>query len=213
MLKGRFPSRTTQFCTERLKLEPINAVTHPILDSGTSIVSWIGERAEESPKRAAKPMLERLRWKEAGSSLILYRPVHKWTAADVFALAKYHGIKPNPLYLMGMGRVGCLPCINAGKNEISQITTRFPEIIARLREWEMIVSLVSRRGASTFFHSFDNMTLLSTEEIFAASCIDATVEWAKTTRGGQQFDLMQALAATIYEEDGAMCESAYGLCE
>jgi hypothetical protein len=34
MLKGRFPSRKAQFCTERLKLEPINAITHPLLESG-----------------------------------------------------------------------------------------------------------------------------------------------------------------------------------
>lgn len=142
MLKGRFPSRTAQFCTERLKLEPINAITHPILAAGGKIVSWIGEMAEESPRRAAKPQIQRIRW-PGGGSLILYRPIQKWTKADNFALAKRHGIKPNPLYAMGMKRVGCLPCINCGKEELQQIDRRFPEVIDRLLEWERIVALVS----------------------------------------------------------------------
>lgn len=209
MLKGRFPSRTAQFCTERLKLEPINAITHPLLESGTSIVSWLGERAEESPKRAAKPVLDRIRW-QSGASLIRYRPIHGWSAADVFALAKRHGIKPNALYLMGMGRVGCMPCVNGSKDELAQIDRRFPEVIVRLAEWERIVALVSRRGEATFFPA---PMVPGDENDFTRANILAAVEWARTSRGGKQFDLMQALAATIHEEDGAMCESAYGLCE
>lgn len=94
ILKGRFPSRMAQFCTEFLKLEPINAITHPILESGGRIVSWIGERADESVKRAAKPAMERIRW-DGGGQLILYRPIHQWKAEDCFAIAKRHGIAPN----------------------------------------------------------------------------------------------------------------------
>lgn len=202
MLKGRFPSRTAQFCTERLKLEPINAITHPILETGRHVVSWIGEMAEESERRKAKKPLERIRW-PSGGQLILYRPIHGWTKADNFALAKRHGIKPNALYQMGMGRVGCF-CINQGKDEIAQWDKRFPEVIDRIRSWELIVALVSRRQAATFF-----APMLGN----IPNNIDAVIEWTRTSRGGKQFDLLQALSRAEAEEVGLMCESAYGLCE
>ena len=205
MLKGRFPSRTAQFCTERLKLEPINAITHPILEAGDNIVSWIGEMAEESPKRAAKPKMQRIRWPGEGGSLVLYRPIHSWTKADNFALAKRHGIKPNALYQMGMGRVGCQPCINCGKDELAQIDQRFPEVIERIAVWQSIVAAVPRRQAATFF-SGDAADPTKGD-------IRNAVEWAKTTRGGKQFDLLQRMRRDQADEEGAMCESAYGLCE
>lgn len=208
MLKGRFPSRTAQFCTERLKLEPINAITHPILEAGGNIVSWIGEMAEESPRRAAKLQMQRIRWPGEGGSLFLYRPIQKWTKADNFALAKRHGVLPNPLYQMGFGRVGCLLCINCGKQEIAQADQRFPEVIDRIREWEKIVALVSRRGEATFFPA----PMIPGNENTRAR-IDEAVKWAKTTRGGKQFDLLQRLSRDRADEEGAMCESAYGLCE
>lgn len=204
MLKGRFPSRTAQFCTERLKLEPINAIVHPILEAGGRVVSWIGEMAEESQRRAAKPPIQRIRW-DGGGQLILYRPIHKWTKADNFALAKRHGIDPNPLYHMGFGRVGCLLCINCEKSEIAQAAKRFPEVIERIRVWQGIVASVSRRQAATFFSG-------SAADPMAGD-IDRMVQWSATTRGGRQFDMMQALARAEAEEVGLMCESAYGLCE
>jgi 3'-phosphoadenosine 5'-phosphosulfate sulfotransferase (PAPS reductase)/FAD synthetase len=203
MLKGRFPSRTAQFCTERLKLEPINAIVHPILESGGRVVSWIGEMAEESPRRAAKPAIQRIRW-TGGGQLVLYRPIHKWTKADNFALAKRHGIDPNPLYKMGFGRVGCMLCINCGKNEIAKADQHFPEVITRIREWERIVALVSRRQSASFMPPMIAST---------PNSIDQAVEWSKTSRGGRQFDLLQRLRRDQADEEGAMCESAYGLCE
>ena len=203
MLKGRFPSRKAQFCTERLKLEPINAVTHPLLEAGHTVVSWIGERADESTERAAKPTLERHRW-EGGGNLILWRPIHKWTKPECFALAKRHGVKPNPLYQMGMGRVGCF-CINATKGEIAQVDRRFPEIIERIAKWQAIVASVSRRQSATYFKGTADDPLTGD--------IRRMVEWALTSRGGKQFSLLDAITRAEDEERGPMCESAYGLCE
>jgi 3'-phosphoadenosine 5'-phosphosulfate sulfotransferase (PAPS reductase)/FAD synthetase len=204
MLKGRFPSRKAQFCTERLKLEPINAVVHPLLDAGHTVVSWIGERAEESDERAAKPAFERIRWATGGGNLVLWRPIHKWTKPEAFALAKRHGIKPNPLYQMGMGRVGCF-CVNATKGEVAQVDRRFPEVIERISTWQGIVAAVSRRQSATFFAGTASDPL--------SGDIRRVVEWAKTSRGGKQFSLLDAIARAEDEERGPMCESAYGLCE
>lgn len=205
LLKARFPSRKAQFCTEELKLEPINRVIHPLLEAGHNVVSWIGERADESAARAAKPPIQRIRWPKPGGNLVLYRPIHKWAKADCFAIAKRHGVKPNSLYQMGMKRVGCMLCINCSKEEVGQVDRRFPEMIERIAKWERLVAKVSRRGAASFF--------AGTVDDPEAGQVKQVVEWSRTTRGGKQFDLLQAIARNEQEEQGAMCESAYGLCE
>ena len=120
-----------------------------------------------------------------------------------------------------MGRVGCFPCINAGKAELRQIAARYPEAVERLMEWESIVAEASKHGVATFFAS--DVTPqgaaigrelrakggASAEEIAAQPWPRANevFEWAKTTRGGQQYDLLG------YAEDGLSCSSQYGLCE
>lgn len=207
MIKGRFPSRKAQFCTEELKVIPANAVQDELLDAGVSVVNWLGERADESLNRAKKPPIQRILMRPGSRvSRVLYRPIHKWTAADTFEIARRHGIKPNPLYSMGMGRVGCMPCINCRKDELAQIARRFPQHIDRIREWETIVALVARRGHGTFFPI--SISAIGDPKWEGAS-IDDAVEWSRTSRGGRNFDIFNAIA----DHSPTMCESAYGLCE
>ena len=37
---------------------------------------------------------------------------------------------------MGMGRVGCMPCINCRKDELLEISKRFPEVIERITRFQ-----------------------------------------------------------------------------
>lgn len=132
----------------------------------------------------------------------IYRPILRWTAAEVFAKHREHGVEPNPLYKMGMNRVGCMPCINASKDDLAEIARRFPEQIERIAEWERIVSGASKRGLSSFFPTREeNMGGLADR-----TTIWKAVEWARTTRGGAQFDLLKTGEAPA-------CSSSYGLCE
>lgn len=210
MWKGRFPSTKARFCTFDLKHEPIRTqVVLPALEEYDEVISWQGVRAQESPARAALSM-----WEEDADNtpgLHIYRPILNWTHEDVFDLAKRHGIKPNPLYQQGCSRVGCMPCIHARKSELAEIFARWPEEIARVAEWERLVAACSRRGNSTFFPSTHDprraekrIEFITVEDYGIASYRD----WAMTTRGGSQFDL---LAAT---NDKTICSSVYaGVCE
>lgn len=210
MWKGRFPSTKARFCTFDLKHEPIRTqIVLPALEEYDEVISWQGVRAQESPARAALAM-----WEEDADNtpgLHVYRPILKWTHEDVFALAKRHGIKPNPLYQQGCSRVGCMPCIHAKKSELAEIFARWPEEIARVAEWERLVAACSRRGNSLFFPTTHDprraekrIEVITVEEYGIASYRD----WAMTTRGGSQFDL---LAAT---NDKTVCSSVYaGVCE
>lgn len=211
LIHGRFPSRKAKFCTEDLKLAPLFATRTALLTSGISTVDWVGERAQESQARAKKPVIER-RVEPSGASRVVYRPIHGLTAADVFAIAKRHGVKPNPLYLLGASRVGCWPCINSQKSEIALIAKHTPEVIEQLREWERLVSLVSRRDAggdgswATFFPA-DKVP--GDPDDWSRGQIDKVVAWTKTSHGGRQFDMIQQLE----RDDAPLCFSQYNLCE
>lgn len=200
--KGRFPSSKVAFCSEELKRNPIiNQVQNPILDSGDDVISWQGVRRDESLRRRFLPERELKSTHKNGAELWNYRPILDWTADDCFAMHKKHGIKHNPLYEMGMGRVGCMPCINCRKDELLEISKRFPEVIDRIRQWEDVVKQASKLGA-TFFAS-TGVSL----EFAATQTIDKVVEWAQTGRGGHTFDMFRM------QNDGPVCSSIYGLCE
>ncbi|TWB00401.1 3'-phosphoadenosine 5'-phosphosulfate sulfotransferase (PAPS reductase)/FAD synthetase [Gluconacetobacter diazotrophicus] len=200
--KGRFPSRRAQFCTTELKVSPLGEFMLSLRDlyRGLPLESWQGVRRDESVARA-----DALMWEIGDGGWWIHRPIIHWTAQDTFAIAARYGIEPNPLYRMGMRRVGCMPCINCGKGEIAEIARRWPDVVERIRAWEAATSRASKRTHSTFFH-FDEMAGRTDAEHAAANSIDQAVAWSRTSRGGRQFDL-EAFAPA------AECSSVYGHCE
>ncbi|SFV14354.1 phosphoadenosine phosphosulfate reductase family protein [Pseudomonas sp. OV546] len=207
--KGRFPSRNAQFCTMELKRDPmLEQVVMPLMGQGEMIISWQGVRADESLNRRYLTECD-----EVGGGLFNYRPILKWDIPAVFEAHRYMGIKPNPLYSQGMGRVGCMPCINCRKDELREIAFRFPEVIDRIDRWERIVQQASKRGAATFFagsnakHPKGSITDMTALEVMEIASIRQAVEWSRTARGGIQYDLLTTGA------DKTACASAYGLCE
>lgn len=203
LVHGRFPSTKVRFCSQELKRDPlIEQVNIPLLEQGDEVWSWQGVRADESLARRDLLELE-----EVGGGLWNYRPILKWTAEDCFAMHRKHGIKHNPLYEQGMGRVGCMPCIHARKDELLEISKRFPEEIERVAKWEELICQVSKTGKASFFAASElgagNAAQVSLEQ----HGIWAKVEWAKTSRGGTQYDFLRV------QNDGPSCSSIYGLCE
>lgn len=200
MLKGRFPSRKAQFCTEALKRDVAVEFQLGLQEQGHQVISWQGVRRDESEARSDAKLTERI-----GRGLWAFRPLVAWTAADVFAFCAARSIQPNPLYLQGASRVGCMPCINCRKDELQQIARRWPEHPQRISDWELLVSQCSKRGFSTFFA--DSHKDPDRRQVFADLNVWSRIEWAKTTRGGRQFDLLAGL------DEPHACASAYGLCE
>lgn len=194
--KGRFPSRRAQFCTEELKTTPLQNAQCDLIDAGFAVWSWQGIRADESLERRYRPSFEQL-----DDHLFVNRPILRWSAADTFKAMEYCGIKPNPLYRLGMKRVGCMPCMNCGKDELSEIAKRWPEVIVRIVKWEAAVKAASKRNGASFFSAPDD----GRGELQGRN-ITERVEWAKTSRGGRQFDLFEDLPSP-------KCSSHYSLCE
>ena len=219
MLKGRFPSIKTRFCTDELKLVPMfEQVSAPLARAGRVVVSWQGVRAEESFARSHLPKRQRIslapysvrkavRDEAEGWRAYAFRPLIHWTVADVFAFHKRHSVAPNPLYAQGMTRVGCMPCINVKKEEMRAVDQSFPEHIERIEEWEAIVSEVSKRGCATFFSAADDPNYVEGEIVTVKTHgIRNRVEWSRTSRGGKQLDF--GLRSDMITE----C-NAWGTCE
>lgn len=204
--KGRFPSTKVAFCSEELKRNPIiDQVQKPLLETG-NVISWQGVRRNESLNRRFLTERELKMTAENGNELWNYRPILDWTADDCFEMHRKHSIKHNPLYEQGMGRVGCMPCINARKDELNEIAKRFPEVIERIEQWEVAVGMAARRGESTFFTAEGLPPGSSPKQHYDAGNIIQVIKWAATSRGGKQRDFFR-------EMDGPVCSSIYGLCE
>lgn len=195
IIKGRFPSRRAQFCTQFLKTEPLTEYAMGLIDKGYAVWSWQGIRADEGGRRRWAKEFE-----EVGGGLYIHRPILRWTAADCFEAMQVCGVEPNPLYKLGMGRVGCMPCINAGKDEVREIAKRFPAHIDRIEEWEAVVGLASKRGTSFFPAPEDGRA-----DIMGRN-VREVVQWSRTTRGGRQVSLFA-------DDEPSACSSSYGLCE
>lgn len=223
--KNRFPSRKAQFCTQELKRYPLDNHNLELISQGYVVESWQGVRRDESEARKFLPETEM-----AAEGWLIVRPIIDWNIEQVIQFVVVDmGIRLNPLYSQGMGRVGCMPCINCNKNELSEIAARFPHHIDRIREWEQLIAKASKRGFTTFFcgsamrsdvplpgyvykpakdsNGNDLAPYVEGDElIYKRYNIDEMVRWSRTSRGGKHFDLFKG-----QEESG--CTSIYGLCE
>jgi 3'-phosphoadenosine 5'-phosphosulfate sulfotransferase (PAPS reductase)/FAD synthetase len=131
MDKQMVPTTGVRFCTQELKIYPMHRWIEALPDG--DVVLYQGIRGDESPARALMP--SRTRVDDAGGYEIV-RPIFDWTVEQVFELHRKHGIQPSPLYLSGLSRVGCMPCIMANKRELRQIAERFPEVRQKIEQLE-----------------------------------------------------------------------------
>lgn len=196
-IKGRFPSRTAQFCTEKLKIVPmLRWVEENLADE--EFVRYTGVRNDESE---ARKDIQEVGW-DALFDCEVRAPLAKWKKEECFKFVRDAGEPINLLYSLGFSRVGCAPCVNSGKDDITHWAQRAPEMIDKVRRWEQSVK-------RTFFAPCvpgikPRLSPWGKVEIF--NWVDEVVEWAKTDRGGKQFNIFSSLQP-------AACESKYGLCE
>ena len=198
--KRRFPSTQVRFCTEELKIIPLAKHMDSIEESSKANqhMIWVGIRAEESDARRKMPevLSSNVKYPPRKTSWQLrHHPLLDWSVQDVFDIHKKHNIKPNPLYKMGMSRVGCFPCIMARQSEMRKIFKVSPETIDRIEEWERQVSAVSKTGVSTLIAVAD-----------LPKGVPAGIRaYAEYLDSGPELPGL--------EQDFTGCMSVYGLCE
>ena len=179
-----FPSVLRKWCTSELKLNPLKRFLDSIEDD---YISCIGIRRAESKKRSS--YLEK-EWSEYFDCYV-WRPIIEWTEQDVIGIHSKYKIMPNDLYLdHSVNRVGCWPCIQCRKKEISKIDNQRIDIIRRLEKY---ISQYCKSPPATFFLS----------RLSGRMEIDEIIQWSKTSRGGRQYQLFET------EEAGCV---RWGLC-
>ena len=190
--RGMFPSRTRRFCTQELKVVPMQGYINALVDAGADILNVVGIRADESESRSKLPEWE---WTE-GFDCEVWRPLISWSEQDVIDIHHRHGLRPNPLYLRGAARVGCYPCIFARKDEIRSIADNDPWKIVQIAslEREVVARAEARNAAKgetfeslghmrpAFFQAMGALRSEGTDGRMVP--IAEVVEWSRTSRGG-----------------------------
>lgn len=190
-----FPTSGRKWCTDELKIQPTRRWLDALRDSTSEDVRvLVGIRREES--RARRDIAER-EFSDAYDCLV-WRPLVDWTLADVMAEHHRAGVPVNPLYQLGAERVGCWPCINAGKAEIELVSRLTPERIDLIRDMERETknTMFSRELPKSEREPGSKRTELPL-------AIDDAVAWSRTERGGKKIRLVQAPSGC----------ARWGLCE
>jgi hypothetical protein len=155
-------------------------------------------------------------WEEKGGGYWIERPLFHWKVGEVFAIHKRHGIEPNPLYKMGVGRVGCWPCIMVNKRELRALMKFTPEIVGRLVNLEARLNEAVRAkdpsaGWRSFFradyipqrHCSQPFTTKDGRPIRVPTVVDVF----------RYLELAEAQGDLFHEPEGPSCMSVYNLCE
>ena len=135
MTEVMLPSRHARLCTRLLKTDPWFRWLREQSDADQMLVllgmraaesvdrrknygdlvatdlHTMGEISSESPKKTAAVKVQ--------------LPIVNWTTPQVFEFLRHRGDKINPLYAKGHKRVGCFPCVLAGKGSM-ELTVRDP---------------------------------------------------------------------------------------
>lgn len=190
--RAGFPGRMQRWCTMELKIDPLRAYHDRLTEeTGAETVSAMGVRAAESAARAKMAEWEDEPEGQRSWGGYVWRPLLQWTIEDVLTIHNRHGVKVNPLYQRGHSRVGCYPCIYAGKEEIALIAQHSPERIDEIRQLEtdMLALRIARNEEQPGrYKHVDDASFFQTRAR-GVSGIEAVVKWARTDHGGKQFPL------------------------
>lgn len=160
--KGTFPSRVRKWCTEELKLKVGRL--------------WLDHYRETTGEDV-----------QLLYDCDVWRPILDWTVHDVIEEHHRAGVPMHPLYHEGAERVGCFPCVNAGKAELALVARLQPERIDEIRAMEVEV------GQTMFTRDrrTEKKKLGDDGPSVVPIGIDEVITWAKTGRGGRTLTLFQ----------------------
>lgn len=192
----RFPDFHRKFCTIDLKVVPLqNFYSDIFLKTKVKPITCLGIRADESFKRSKQVK------REEKDETTLYRPILNWSLNEVIEIHKKYNIEPNPLYLKGMSRVGCFPCIYANKSEIRVLAKLHPERFEHIDKLEKKINDIQEQRGKKRTYTFFSSKRSDNKPMF----INEVIEWAQTNRKGNLYNDEQQI-----ENSGCV---SWGLCE
>ena len=202
--KGILPSVVNRYCTEKLKIDPINEqIIRPLKKQGYKIAQWLGVRKDESSARQRTTLFNKRK------GVYYYHPIRNWTEKQVFDYISSMGLKRNPMYDQGFTRVGCAPCVFARMKEKELMAELYPECIDRVAGWEKTITKIKSNGKTAgFFAAPTKEWREICRETGVQPTIYEIVNYAKGGRGkSRQYEIEEWLE--IMENDDC---SSQGYC-
>lgn len=132
--RGMWPDALNRFCTSDQKRGPSRKFISELvierrLNRALRVLYCLGLRAEESPGRAKKPILEITA--DASSrtrEVTTWLPILHWTTAQVWERIKASGVRHHWAYDQGMGRLSCSFCVLASPADLKCAARLRPDL-------------------------------------------------------------------------------------
>lgn len=146
--RRKFPQVTanlqTRWCSSAAKIDVgscMIANQSRFVEAGTKYLVVTGERAAESFARAKYETFEPHRTDNRAGKRVRrwvdhWRPVHKWSDTEVWAILERHRVVPHPAYRLGWGRVSCITCIFGSANQWASVKAIAPEKFEQIAQYE-----------------------------------------------------------------------------
>ena len=172
--RKKWPDMARRFCTSDQKAGQVEKVFTSLVSASHAmmglsghkqrqgrkikILSVMGIRAQESPKRASMPVLKlEEQLSNSYREIWEYYPLHDWTVDEVWARIRQSGVRHHPAYDKGMPRLSCSFCVLASRDALLLAGIERPDLLERYVEVEKKIG-----------HSFkQGMTIASIKEAIA----------------------------------------------
>lgn len=113
--KKGYPTKWTRWCCDKIKKE--NTKDVPLKHR------LMGIRAEESKRRAARPIIDQF-----SKKWIIYKPIFLWLEWEVWDFIDNNHLPYCSLYDEGFNRLGCVVCPFVDGRKLAQHKARWPKI-------------------------------------------------------------------------------------
>lgn len=138
-----FPSSSARWCTSDQKTsQAMKRVTGLVAELGITgrpaqVVYCLGLRAEESPGRARKAVIDLDRSRSSGVRTITrWHPILDWSEQAVWKRIHASGVPFHPAYTWGMERLSCSLCVLSSRKDLILAARLRPALAADLLELE-----------------------------------------------------------------------------
>lgn len=169
--RKKFPDGPRRFCTSDQKTGQVRplltAMGAALRAEGRKvprILSCLGMRAAESPRRAGLDPLEVER-SNRNVHIDRWLPIHGWTDAEVWARIAASGVDHHPAYDAGMPRLSCSFCILASKPALVRAAQLRPDLAAEYAGIEQRIG----------FRFKDNLSMADIIAAAAEAPVDAPI--------------------------------------
>jgi len=173
--RGKFPSSSARYCTSDHKRGQVSKVITKLVSERHSyrpvkVLNCMGLRAEESPNRAKLPQLKRDARQTNGKRIVdTWLPIQNWTTDEVWARIRQAGTRHHPAYDLGMGRLSCVFCIFAPRQQLVLAGRHNPELLAEYVQVEQEIG-----------HTFKaDLSLAQVQQEIAAGAQGGAGEWGQ----------------------------------